>query len=52
MESKVTRSLMGLGLLAGSMIGLGLPGGGVALMLAGVASVWLLRSGNLEDGNC
>lgn len=49
MESKLTRSLMGLGLLAGSMIGAGLPAGGVALAMAGVATAWLLRTEPQED---
>lgn len=49
MESKLTRSLMGLGLIAGSMFGMGLPGGGVALAMAGIAAAWLLRTGMTEE---
>lgn len=49
MESKLTHSLMGLGLIAGSMFGMGLHGGGVALATAGVAAAWLLRSGLSEE---
>lgn len=49
MESKLTQSLMMLGLLAGSMIGAGLPGGGVALAMAGIATAWLLRSGLRDE---
>ncbi|ANQ85850.1 hypothetical protein [Azoarcus olearius] len=48
MEAKFTKSLMALGLLAGLMFGVGIPGGGVALAAAGVATVWLFRSNGEE----
>lgn len=48
MESKLSRSLMGLGLVAGLLIGIGLPGGGAALAMAGAAAAWGLRTGAMD----
>ncbi|NMG64467.1 hypothetical protein GPA19_05830 [Azoarcus indigens] len=53
METKVNRVLMGFGLLAGLALGVGNPGGSIALAFAGAASAWLLRHGFLQrKGAC
>lgn len=43
MESKINRVMMGLGLVAGLMIGTGHAGGGMALAVAAGAAAWLTR---------
>lgn len=43
MERKVGQVMMGLGFLAGLMIGSGYTGGGVALAVAASAAAWLMR---------
>lgn len=44
MEPKINRLLMGLGLIAGLLIGAGHIGGGAGLVIAAATAVWLLRS--------
>ncbi|NMG33221.1 hypothetical protein GRF61_01995 [Azoarcus sp. TTM-91] len=48
METKVNRVLMGFGLLAGLALGVGNPGGAIALAVAGAGATWLLRNGFLQ----
>lgn len=44
MEPKTNRVMMGLGLVAGLLIGIGHAGGGVALAVAAGAAAWLMRT--------
>lgn len=48
MESRTTRSLMGLGLLAGLLIGTGHIGGGLAIAVAAGAGLWMARADALK----
>ncbi|MBS0542160.1 MAG: hypothetical protein JSR40_00270 [Proteobacteria bacterium] len=45
MEPKINRVLMGMGLLAGLLIGVGHIGGAIVVVIAAATTVWLLRSG-------
>lgn len=45
MELRIERVLMGLGLMAGLLIGTGHTGGGLAIVVAGAAAAWMLRAG-------
>lgn len=44
MEPTINRVLMGLGLLAGLLIGVGHSGGGVVVVVTAATAVWLLRT--------
>ncbi|MFC5771266.1 hypothetical protein [Thauera sinica] len=44
MEPKINRVLMGLGLLAGLLIGVGHSGGAMVVVITAATAVWLLRS--------
>ncbi len=44
MEPTINRVLMGLGVLAGLLIGAGNGGGGAVLAIAAATVAWLLRS--------
>ncbi len=48
METGTTRSLIGLGLIAGLMIGTGHIGGGLAVAVAAGAAAWLARAEAFE----
>lgn len=49
METGTTRSLIGLGLIAGLMIGTGHVGGGLAVAVAAGAAAWLGRAEALRS---
>ncbi|MDD2874140.1 MAG: hypothetical protein RBT39_05190 [Azoarcus sp.] len=44
MALKINRLLMGFGLLAGLMLGIGNTGGAITIALAGATGAWLLRT--------
>lgn len=51
MELRIERVVMGLGLLAGLLFGTGHAGGGVAVVVAGMAVAWMQRLGDANhDG--
>lgn len=49
MEPTINRVLMGLGVLAGLLIGAGNSGGGAVLAIAAATAVWLLRNEAASD---
>lgn len=50
MEPKINRVLMGMGLLAGLLIGVGYIGGAIVVVIAAATTAWLLRSGAEPGG--
>ncbi|NLF54336.1 MAG: hypothetical protein GX576_08075 [Thauera phenolivorans] len=51
MELRIERVLTGLGLFAGLLFGTGHAGGGVAVVVAGMAMAWMQRVGDPDhDG--